>query len=53
MNQVDTQQRASDLQRVRAAHPNNAAGSLATAKPPRELRTKVRPVAEFKECTNG
>lgn len=43
---ADIEQRARDLQRVRAAHPNNPAGSLATAKPPRDLRTKVRPVTE-------
>lgn len=27
--------------------------TLATVKPPRDLRTKVPPVAEIKECTNG
>jgi len=43
---ADIEQRARDLQRVRAAHPHNPAGSLATAKPPRDLRTKVRPVTE-------
>ncbi len=46
---ADIEQRARDLQRVRAAHPNNAAGSLATVQPPRDLRTKVRPVAEMPE----
>lgn len=30
---ADIEQRARDLQRVRAAHPNNPAGSLATVKP--------------------
>lgn len=44
---ADIEQRARDLQRVRAAHPNNAAGSLATVKPPRDLRTKVPAVAEI------
>ncbi len=50
---ADIEQRARDLQRVRAAHPNNAAGSLATVKPPRNLRVRVPAVAEIKECTNG
>lgn len=27
--------------------------TLATVNPPRDLRTKVPPVAEIKECTNG
>lgn len=30
---ADIEQRTRDLQRVRAAHPNNPAGSLATVKP--------------------
>jgi len=46
---ADIEQRARDLQRVRAAHPNNAAGSLANVKPPRDLRTKVRPAAASPE----
>lgn len=46
---ADTQQQARDLLRVRAAHPNNPAGSLATVKPPLDLRTKIRTVAETPE----
>lgn len=46
---ADIEQQARDLQRVRAAHPNNPAGSLATVKPPRDLRTKVSTVAEIPE----
>lgn len=42
----DTQQQVRDLQRVRAAHPNNPVGSLANVKPPRDLRTKVLAVVE-------
>lgn len=39
---ADSQQQVRDLQRVRAAHPNNAPGSLSTVKPPRDLRTRLR-----------
>lgn len=50
---ADIEQRAFELQRARAACPNTIPGSLATVKPPRDLRTTIRPVAELKECTNG
>lgn len=49
----DIEQRARDLQRARAARPNNPAGSLATVKPPRDLRTKVPAVAEIAEAARG
>lgn len=44
---ADIELRARDLQRVRDAYPNNAPGSLADVKPPRDLRTKVPAVAEI------
>jgi len=39
---ADIEQRAFELQRARAACPNTVPGSLATVKPPRNRRTRLR-----------
>ena len=39
---ADIEQRALELQRARAACPNTVPGSLATVKPPRNRRTRLR-----------
>lgn len=51
---ADTQQQARDLQRVRASHPNNPAGSLATVKPkPGPMIPRDHRHLYPQECTNG